>query len=140
MTGCAHDRPSAQMQGLATSPPHAPPIGETHGLGLPPLPMPKPPAPPRPASGGARQMPPAWLTAVPVFGTHASPPAHAQGLSPMPPHGPPALDTQAPGPLPATPASTGPFVDEAGHALASNAAQIGTHIDNSRVMHWEIAH
>jgi hypothetical protein len=58
----------------------------------------------------------------------------------MPPHGPPALETHAPGPLPATPASTGPFVVEAGHALASSAVQIGRYFDNSRVTHPEIAH
>jgi hypothetical protein len=58
----------------------------------------------------------------------------------MPLHGPPAFETQAPPPLPATPASTGPFVVDAGHALASNSAQIGTHIGNSRFMYREIAH
>jgi hypothetical protein len=83
-------------------------------------------------------MPPAWPTGRPVFGTHTSPPAHAHGLSAMPPHGPPAFETQAPGPLPATPLSTGPVVDDAGHALASSAVQTDKHVDNSRVTRWKL--
>jgi hypothetical protein len=137
MTGCAHDRPSAQKQGLATTPPHGPPIGDTHVLAPPPLPM---VVGPMPASGSAVQIPPAWPTDRPVFGTHASAPAHAHGLSPGPPHGPPAFETQGPGPLPATPLSTGPLGFVAGHALASSAAQIGRHIGNSRITHHENAH